>query len=129
MEIFGKIVEILSETHLLLKLDKTVEAQGVLTVYSNLEVPALHQKYGLSAIRLPKGQVRVISEQANGLYLAESFREAIHRPALQGVSLLAELLSQQTTLGPPSAEFAAPTVPVELTIDKQVQVGDAVGTT
>jgi hypothetical protein len=103
MKIFGKIIEILSEKHLLLRLSKKLEAQFVLTVFSNVEVAELQEKYGLSAIRLPKGQVRVISHQGNGLYLAESFREVHHRSTLPNMSILAGLLSQETVQGPPSA--------------------------
>lgn len=127
MEIVGAIVEIFSERHLLLQLSKKVDADTVLTVYSELSVPSLEDKYGLSVIHLPKGEIRVLSEQSGGFYLAESFRTAVTRPVYPNMGLLAGLITQETIQGPLSAKLASPTTSVDLRVDKEVKVGDAVG--
>lgn len=127
MEILGKVVEILGEKHVLLQLSKKVAVDAVLTVYSDLQIPELQSKYRLQSIHLPKGELRIISEQGNELYLAESFRKTFSRPILPNAGLLAGFLAQQTVQGPPSAELSGATVPVDLDIDKKVNVGDAVG--
>jgi hypothetical protein len=128
MEILGKIVEILGEKHVLLQLSKKVAVNTVLTVYSDLQIPELQKKYELESIHLPKGEIRIISQQGIGLYLAESFRETFNRPMLPNAAgLLSGFLAQQTVQGPPSARFSEATVHVNLEIDKTIYVGDVVG--
>lgn len=117
---------------ILIKASSRLQPDEVLKVFAEVETNELQEKHGLRVLHIPKGEVRLVARQAEGFYLAETFRPMVEssRVIEKPSSLLAGILShhevvKQNVPGPPSAVLSNPTVQVE--VSQRVEVGDKVG--
>jgi len=132
VELLATVVEILSETLLLLKADEELRIDDILVVFGEIRSDSLAEKHNLPVLYAPKGEVRIVAQQSKDLYLAETFRELVESKKVvekQPSSLLSGIwaseILREKVLGPPSAVLGAPTAPTK--VSKEVMAGDRVG--
>lgn len=77
MRTVGKVEVILNESTLLIKALEPLERNEILTVFERVENNVISQSVNIRYIDVPKGQLKILLEQENSLYLAERFRERI----------------------------------------------------
>lgn len=131
MEVHGTVVEILSPSMILIKAVTSLYQDQILHVFSEVCNDALAKRHGLTHLHIPKGQIRIVAQQGEHYYLAETFRETAYseRVIQKQPSLLSGILGSETVReekpGPPSAYLDDPTI--EMDIARRVTVGDRVG--
>ena len=131
MEVLGTVVEIFGSSMILVEAERTLTIDEVLHVFAEVENPELTAKYGLICLQIPKGEIRIVANQKDRLYLAETFRtqvsggRVVERPPSLLSGILGSEIIRETVQGPLSASLGNPTVPVAVT--RRVEVGDRVG--
>lgn len=140
MRVIGRVKAILSETMLLVSSQEEPRPNQILNVFASVREDRLQEISGLEKVLIPKGEIKIVCEQGEGLFLAETFREVGERrktirspgplekswmgfaAALQGETK--EVI--ETVEGPPSAELDS-AESLKLEFSKTVNVGDLVG--
>lgn len=129
MQIIGEVVAILNSTYVLVRSEERFLHPG--EKYQILAIVARDKLGGLDLERiyLPKGEIRIVAEQPEQIYLAERFRagERIEtRPHNLG-SQFQDLFTKEVRIpGEWSAAIDEEST-LKIEIDKNIRVGDAVG--
>ena len=135
MKLLGTVAEILSGTLILVKghegTEKDFEVDEILKVFAEIQNESLDKKHNLPRIYIPKGEVRIVTQQTPPYYLAETFRDlvesrkSVEKPSSLLTGIWGAQVVREKVLGPPSATLASATEPIE--ISKEVIVGDFIG--
>src|SRR5260370_34735461 len=135
VKLLGTVAEILTGNLLLVKANEGTEkdfnVDEILKIFGQVENESLQKKYNLPKIYVPKGEIRIVTQQSSQYYLAETFRELIdsRRSTEKPSSLLTGIWGAQVrsekVLGPPSAALAPATEPID--VSNEVVVGDLIG--
>lgn len=138
MELLGEVRAIINEELILISSQKNLEPDDVVTVFTNIRNDKLKET-GIDQLVYPKGEIQIVCNQGNDIYLAKKFREkertekrvvkpsAVAR-ALTGAfgPLTAEQIEYVDVYGPWSSEFDRERS-LDIKISKIVTIGDLVG--
>jgi hypothetical protein len=141
MRVFGKVEVILNENAVLISSSEDLAPNEVVNVFSLIESPELKEKGFEKPLIYPKGELVILAQQENKMYLAETFRDTVMKTKTVSVppkyqwSVFSDYLSQfypqkkEITLevpGPNSAELNKEQS-LNVSISKVVSVGDLIG--
>jgi hypothetical protein len=130
----GTVTAVINENVLLVKADQAnvVNVGDTLTVFARIENDRIREITGLDHLDVPKGEIRITSQQSSNIFMAERFRHPsseyrVSSPLSSG--LLGMLLETKTPLpGNWSASFDEKDN-LNLPLDHIVRRGDFVGKT
>jgi hypothetical protein len=136
MQKIGEIKAVLNNDMLLISSSTPLEPGEVLDVFTALTDDRLKDLAGITELFFPKGQIRVVSSQREGLFIAERFREEKERR--RAVTVPGPLQALAVYLGPRTEEvIETVTGPWSAELDRQkslnlvpstvATVGDLVG--
>lgn len=74
MNIFGKVEVILNENIVIISSSEFLSPDEIVNVFSSIDSPKLKEMGYEDPLLYPKGELRILCQQANKMYLAESFR-------------------------------------------------------
>lgn len=144
MEKLGEIKAILNGDYILISSNQPLIASENIDIFSVISVPELEKEIGLGNIVLPKGKIKIVCSETEGIYLAKRYRETIEkRKVITEPNIYRNVLSNylsasaftpqkkeviDTTYGPWSANFDIEQS-LNLTIESSpiAKIGDLVG--
>jgi hypothetical protein len=126
MESKGTVLAILNDRQLLLRADEPLDVEKKYIVFGRITIPEL-EKRGVPHLDLPKGEIHVVADQGNNLYVAERFKVSEQRVPYQfpGVEkgLISALVRTEVAW---SAEYDE-RESLNFSFDRHIKSGDHIG--
>lgn len=141
MKIIGKVEFIINDQYLLISSEEDLSRDQIVIVYTILENEEINKKYNLNSLPIPKGEIAIVMEESEGLYLAEIFqmpeekKKIISHPSsfdklvAGGLRSLLEIKKEEIIEMTPGKRSGILDKKVSLNFEynKEITIGDIVG--
>jgi hypothetical protein len=129
MQIYGEVLSILTSTHLLVRAYPDYfdqfRSERRLNVYQTVHAEGI-AKLGIGSVHIPKGEIQIIHQQQDDIFLAARFREG-DRTETSTASAYEALFARKVVIPGTWSASIDDDDALPIQIDRNIKAGDAVG--